>query len=87
MRPGDSVRLVKVPPDVHDDNELQTCTLFEKCLGRTFVVAGLKSVEGFPFELVRLDVGHVLGEESYMHTIWVEPEYLESVPSNDVFDR
>ena len=53
-----------------------TRELFEKCLGRSFVVAEVESVEGVPYPLARLDVGHVLGEEPYMHTIWVELEYL-----------
>ncbi len=39
---------------------------------------GMEAVEGVPFELARLDVGHVLGEKSFTHTIWVEPEYLEA---------
>ncbi len=56
---------------------MHTRTLFEKCLGRTFVIAAMESVEGLPYPLARLDVGHVIGEESWKHTIWVEPEYLE----------
>jgi hypothetical protein len=74
---GDLVKLTGIPPDAHDDNELQTRTLFEKCLGKTFAVAGLKTVEGLPYQLVQLDVGHVLGKEPYLETIWVEPEYLD----------
>jgi hypothetical protein len=27
--------------------------------------------------LARFDVGHVIGKESWEHTIWVEREYLE----------
>jgi hypothetical protein len=74
---GDEVRLVEIPKDVHDDEQLQTRTLFEKCLGRTFVVQGLETVDGLPYPLVQLDVGHILGKASYLETIWVEPEYLE----------
>ena len=77
MKVGDNVKLVGIPPDTSDDAELQTRTLFEKCLGKTFRVAGLEPVEGLPFKLVQLDVGHVLGMESYLHSIWVEPEYLQ----------
>jgi hypothetical protein len=76
VRIGDQVRLVGIPLDVHDDEKLQTRTLFEKCLGETFIVAGLETVEGLPFQLVQLDVGHVCGKASYLETIWVEPEYL-----------
>ena len=56
---------------------MQTRTLFEKCLGRTFVIAAMESVEGLTYPLARLDVGHVIGEEPWKHTIWVETEYLE----------
>ena len=57
--------------------KLQTRTLFEKCLGETFTVAGLETVEGLPYQLVQLDVGQVLGEATYLETIWVESEYLQ----------
>jgi hypothetical protein len=70
------VRLIGIPPDAHDDEELRTRTLFEKCLGRTFTVAGLQTVEGLPHRLVQLEVGHILGQDPYLQTIWVEPEYL-----------
>jgi hypothetical protein len=74
---GDKVRLIGIPPDAHDGEELQTRTLFEKCLGEIFSVAGLETVEGLPYQLVQLDVGHVLGKAPYLETIWVEPEYLQ----------
>ena len=77
MKIGDRVRLIGIPPDTHDDEELQTRTLFERCLGKTFAVAGLETVEGLPHQLVQLDVGHILGEAPYLQTIWVEPEYLQ----------
>jgi hypothetical protein len=74
---GDKVRLTGIPPDAHDGEELLTRTLFEKCLGETFTVAGLKTVDGLPYQLVQLDVGDVLGKAPYLETIWVEPEYLQ----------
>ena len=77
MRAGDKVRLTGIPPDLPDDEKLQTRKLFEKCLGQVFTVAGLKTVEGLPYQLVRLDVGHVIGVAAYLETIWVEPEYLQ----------
>jgi hypothetical protein len=46
MKIGDKVKLIGIPPDAHDDNELQTRTLFERCLGKTFAVAGLETVRG-----------------------------------------
>lgn len=82
MRVGDTVKIIGVPANVHNDDEFRTRSLFEKCLGKTFTVAGLEAVAGLPFQLIRLDVGHVLGQPSYMHTICVEPEYLELVSDN-----
>ncbi len=69
MRVGDKVRLTGIPPGIHDDEKLQTRTLFEKCVGQTFTVAGLETVEGLPYQLVQLDVGHVIGEGSYLESI------------------
>jgi len=77
LKIGDKVRLIGVPPDASDDEELGTRTLFEKCLGRTFTVAGLQTVEGLPHRLVQLDVGHMLGQDPFLQKIWVEPEYLQ----------
>ena len=77
MQVGDRVRLIGIPPDAHDDEELQTRTLFEKCLGETFTIAGLETVERLPYQLVQLHVGHIVGQDSYLETIWVEPEYLQ----------
>jgi hypothetical protein len=71
------VKLVGIPPDVRDEEDMQTRTLFKECLGRTFVVANVDSFDGAPFPLAKLDVGHVVEEEPFEHTIWVEPQYLE----------
>ncbi len=56
---------------------MQTRTLFERCLGKSFSIAGFETVEGLPYKLVKLDVGHVLGKADYLETILVEPEYLQ----------
>ncbi len=77
MKAGDTVKLIGIPPNLQDDEDLQTRTLFEKCLGQFFVVVAVETVEGVSSPLARLDVGHVLKEESWKHTIWVESEYLE----------
>ena len=76
MKAGDRVRLIAIPADLKDDEELQTRALFEKCLGKTFPIAGVETVDGLPYKMVRLDVGHVLGKASCLETIWVEPKYL-----------
>lgn len=77
MKTGDRVKLVGIPPDVRDKDDMQTRTLFEKCLGQTFVVSDVESFDGVPFPLAKLDVGQVVGKQPWEHTIWVEPEYLQ----------
>ena len=77
MKTGDRVKLVSIPLDVRDKDDMQTLTLFEKCLGQTFVVADVESIDGVPFPLAKLDVGHVVGKQPWERTIWVEPEYLQ----------
>jgi len=79
MEVGDRVKLVGMPPALPEDAEFKTRSLFEKCLGKTFIVAGFQNVEGLSYALVQLDVGDVLGEASYMHSIFVEPECLQVV--------
>ena len=73
MKPGDIVRIVQIPAGLRDDEDLRTKSLFELCLGRSFPVAEIER------GLIKLDVGKVVGEPSYMHTIWIEPELVEIV--------
>ena len=77
LKKGEKVKVIGIPPDVRDDEQLQTRTLFTKCLGRVFPVTEVEEAEDLPEPLVRLEVGHVVGEKRYMHTIWVERKYLE----------
>ncbi len=77
MKAGDTAKLIGIPPNVREDDQLQTRTLFEKCLGQSFVIAAVESFDGVPFPIARIDVGHVAGKEPWEHTIWVEEEFLE----------
>jgi hypothetical protein len=79
MKAGDVVKLIGIPKNLGDANDLPTRTVFEKCLGQLFVIAGVDSVEGLPTPLARLDVGDVMGQEPRMHTIWAEPEHLQLI--------
>ena len=79
MKAGDTVTLIGIPANLQDDEELHTRTLFQKCLGQSFVIAAVESFEGVPFPLARIDVGHILDKPSWEHTIWVEQEYLRPV--------
>ncbi len=77
MQPGDRVRLIGIPPGLRDEDDLQTQSLFEQCLGHIFTVIALDHVEGLPYPLVELHVGHIDGGEDFAQSIWVEPEYLQ----------
>lgn len=77
MKCGDTVRLIGIPPGVKDDGELQTRSLFEKCLGKKFIVSEVKTVSGLSQQLAQLEVGHILGQPSYVQSIWVEREFLQ----------
>ena len=68
MKIGDLVVITGIPSTLPDG--MGTRELFEKCLGRTFAIAGFEN------GLVELEVGEVLGEPSYMHSIWIEPYHL-----------
>jgi hypothetical protein len=76
MKAGDTVTLVGIPPGLQNDEEFQTQALFQKCLGRSFVISAIESFEGVPFPLAGIDVGHMIGMKPWEHTIWVELEYL-----------
>ena len=68
MKIGDLVVITGIPSTLPDG--MGTRELFEKCLGRTFAIVGFENV------FVELEVGEVLGEPSYMHSIWIEPCHL-----------
>jgi len=76
MKAGDIIRVVKAPPGLRDDDDLRTKTLFELCVGRTFAIVEIEA------GLLQLDVGEVVGEPSYMQSIWIEPEFAELVESS-----
>jgi hypothetical protein len=77
------VKLIGIPPGLSDDDKLRTRSLFEKCLGKSFRIVELETVEGLSYKLVKLNVGHMLGKSDYLESIWVEPEYLEIETSSD----
>ena len=64
LKAGDTVKLVGIPRNLQDDEDLQTRTLFEKCLGQSVVIVAVESFEGVPYPLAKLDVGHVVRERT-----------------------
>ncbi len=71
MKVGDTAKIIGIPPDVRDDDELKTRTLFETCLGKTFQIASLERVARLEYPLIELRVGS--------SEIWIEPCYVELV--------
>jgi hypothetical protein len=74
MKEGDLVRIVRVPDTVHDSEHFQTRSMLEKCLGRTFPIAGFNQ-----YGLIQLDIGEVSGRSAPMESIWIEPDCVELV--------
>jgi hypothetical protein len=69
MNIGDRVVVVSIPAEL--PSGMGTQELFEKCLGRTFPIVGFND-----YGLAELEVGHVVGEPPYMHSIWIERSHL-----------
>jgi hypothetical protein len=74
MKAGDKIEVVGIPPGLLDKNDLNTRSLFEKCVGKTFEVVAIENVEGLDVHLLQLDVGRVSDVEPWEHTI---SEYVE----------
>jgi hypothetical protein len=73
MKVGDLIRIVKIPPGLRDDDDLSTKTLFDLCVGRVFPIVGMQD------GLIELHVGDAVAEPAYMHSIYIEAEYVEIV--------
>jgi len=69
MKIGDRVRVLAIPSGL-PDGQIHTRSLFEQCVGRVFPIIG------FQENLLELEVGEVLGKESCMDSIWIEPEHV-----------
>ena len=67
MKIGDYVEVIAVPRSL--PSGMGTQALFEACVSRVFPIAGIDD-NG----LLELHVGEVVGEENYMHSIWIEPD-------------
>ncbi len=70
MKAGDRV-LVTAVPGVLPENA-QTKEIFARSVGRVFRVIEVRD-DG----QAELEVGEVVGEAAWAHTIWIEPECLQ----------
>lgn len=75
MKIGDHVRVTGLPA-VFPDDDLQTKKIFSLCLGEIFPIMGYHD------HLIELHVGGVISELPFMHSIWIEPEFVEVVSLN-----
>lgn len=76
MNIGDRVEVVAVPRSLPPG--MGTQALFEACVGRTFPIADIDN-NG----LLELHVGEVVGENDYMHSIWIEASCVLLRPNAD----
>ena len=71
MKIGDLIRVVSVPDGLPEDDpatDRWMKTIFEPCVGHSFPIIDLTN------GLIELEVGEVMGVESYLHSIWIEPD-------------
>ena len=69
---GTHVRLIGVPGGLEDYPDLPTKSIFKRCVGQEFVIAGYNEVG-----MAELEVESVTG--NFGESIWVEPCFLEIV--------
>jgi len=67
LKPGDFVRIVKIPPDLNDSAGIDTPGVFARALGGTFRIKGIE------------EHGHLEIVVTESDTIYIEPEFVEAV--------
>jgi hypothetical protein len=73
---GDLVRVVAIPPDLHDAAGIGTPEVFAGAVGKTFRVEGLGEYGHLELVVSR----RTAAEGSFdSDTIWIEPEFVEAV--------
>ena len=76
FRVGEYVKVLQVPPGLHDAAGIGTLQLFQRVVGKTLRVDGFGR-HGH-LELNVLDDASQAPDSSH-HTIWIEPEFVEAV--------
>ena len=66
IRKGDVVRVIAIPPNLHDAADIGTPKVFESVLDKTYRVEGIG------------EYGHLELAVSRSDTIWIEPEFVEA---------
>lgn len=75
MKPGDRVRVIGVPELPSDGADLAPMQgIFALSVGRVFPVVSIS-----PLGMIELEVGELVGMAPYIHSIWLEPAFVEYV--------
>jgi hypothetical protein len=72
MNVGSKVRVIAIPDGLENFPDLPTKSIFEKCIGHEFVIAGFNEVG-----MAELNIQAVTG--SVGETIWIEPKFLHLI--------
>jgi hypothetical protein len=81
LKRGDKIRVIGVPKGLHDQDDMETKTIFERSCGRTFRIMSFQG-DGVHEDWIKLQAGRVVGEPGYNHSIWIEPGLVELVESS-----
>jgi hypothetical protein len=73
---GDTVRVVGIPPGLHDAAEIGTPEVFRDAVGKTFRVEGFDEHGNLELEVWRTDLPDA---SKVPDTIWIEPGFVEPV--------
>ena len=72
---GDTIRVVGIPPGLHDAGGIGTPEVFRDAVGQTFRIEGFDDHGNLELQVWRTDSPHA---PKVPDTIWIEPEFVES---------
>lgn len=70
------IRVVGIPPDLHDAAGIGTPEVFRDAVGKMFRVEGFDEHGNLELEVWRTDLPNA---PKVPDTIWIEPEFVEAV--------
>lgn len=86
MKIGDKVKVIGAPSNLSDvrdpPDEPSLKELFERCIGKTFTIESIENRDfgdNVSYIFVELEVGEVVGEEPFVHSIYLEEKFIEIV--------
>jgi hypothetical protein len=76
MKPGDKIRVLRVPPPVEQETPEEVLLLFRRCVGQVLRIEAID--EHGHLELYVREDG-TQAPDCLHHMIWIEPEHVEPV--------